>query len=96
VILDVRVVPGAARAGLAGVHGDALRIRVTARPIEGAANRELLRLLAALLGVAPSALTLAAGTHGRAKRIHVRGVTADAARLRLVPASSVDSPDGHN
>jgi len=92
----VHVVPGARRAGVTGLHGDALRVRVTAPPVEGAANRELLRLLARLLGVRSADLALEAGARGREKRVRVRGLAVETVRERLVPALSVDGAKGHN
>ena len=83
VVLRVHVVPGASRAGVGGFHGDALRVRVTARPVGGAANRELERVLAEALGVRPAAVSIAAGAHGREKRIRIRGVEVGAVRGRL-------------
>ena len=81
--LRVRVQPRASRTELAGRHGDALKIRLTAPPVEGAANEALLRFLAERLGVARSAVRLAAGAGGRAKVVAVEGVSVDAARARL-------------
>jgi uncharacterized protein (TIGR00251 family) len=95
-LLRVHVVPGAARPGIAGLHGDALRVRVTARPVEGAANRELLRTLAGVLGIRAGDLALEAGSRGREKRVRVRGVPAETVRERLAPALSVDRAKGHN
>jgi hypothetical protein len=92
----VRVSPGASRAGVAGLHGEALRVRVSARPVEGAANRELLQVLAGALGIRPSALTIEAGTLGREKRVRVEGLDAGAVRERLGPALSVDRGRAHN
>jgi len=63
--------PGASRSEVAGTHGDALTIRVAAPPVDGAANRELLRVLAEVLEVRPGALALRRGAHGREKRIVV-------------------------
>jgi uncharacterized protein (TIGR00251 family) len=96
VVLRVHVVPGAARAGVGGLHGEALRVRVAARPREGAANRELLGLLACLLGVRPGALELEAGARGREKRVRVRGLPAETVRERLAALLSVDTAKGHN
>lgn len=93
-MIRVHVRPGATRAGLAGFHGEALCVRVRARPVEGAANRALLETLAGALGVSRSSLAIASGEHGRDKRVHVRGVTADAVRARLAPAPSVDKAGG--
>jgi uncharacterized protein YggU (UPF0235/DUF167 family) len=61
---------------------------VAARAVEGAANRELVRFLAAALGIRPSALSIEAGLHGRDKRVRVRGVGVDAVVARLVDTSA--------
>lgn len=91
-VLRVRVVPRAGRSEIAGittgVQGDALRVRVAAPPVEGAANRELVRVLAAALGIAPAGVAIEAGTRGREKRVRVRGLSAADVRARL--ARSVD------
>lgn len=79
----VKVRPRARRDELAGALGDALVVRLTAPPIEGAANDALRRLLAKALGVSPGAVELLAGQTGRAKIVRVRGVSAEAVR-RLV------------
>ncbi|HEX6616173.1 MAG TPA: DUF167 family protein [Gemmatimonadales bacterium] len=81
--LRVRVQPRASRTELAGRHGDALKVRLTAPPVEGAANEALLRFLAERLGVSRSAVRLASGASARAKVIAVEGVSAEAARTRL-------------
>jgi uncharacterized protein (TIGR00251 family) len=95
VILRVHVVPGATRAGIAGFHGDALRVRVTARPVDGAANRQLERVLADALGVRPAAISIDAGAHGREKRVRVQGIAVDEVRRRVVPDVSVDMVRRH-
>ena len=77
--------PGARRSELAGVHGTALAVRVSARPVEGAANQELIRVLAEALSVPPSAVTLLVGAQGRRKRLHVAGLDLATARARLAP-----------
>ena len=81
--LRVRVQPRASRTELAGRHGDALKVRLTAPPVEGAANEALLRFLAERLGVSRSAVRLASGAAARAKVVTVEGVSAEAARTRL-------------
>lgn len=81
--LRVRVQPRASRTELAGRHGDALKVRLTAPPVEGAANEALLRFLAERLGVSRSAIRLLSGASGRAKVVTVDGVTPEAARARL-------------
>ena len=81
---------------MGGFHGEALRVRVAARPLEGAANRELLRLLARVLGVRPGDVELEAGAHGRGKRVRVRGLPPEKVRERLAAVLSVDRATGHN
>ena len=95
-LLRVHVVPGAARPGVAGFHGAALRVRVAAPPVEGAANRELLRLLAGVLGIRAGDLALEVGSHGREKRVRIRGVPPETVRERLAPVLSVDRAKAHN
>ncbi|HSO06131.1 MAG TPA: DUF167 domain-containing protein [Pelomicrobium sp.] len=72
-ILTLHVQPGARRTEVVGLHGDALKLRLAAPPVEGKANAELIRFLAAALGVAPRAVTLVAGDASRRKRVAVTG-----------------------
>lgn len=71
-MLVVHAQPGAKQSGFAGVHGDALKIRLAAPPLDGRANRELCRFLADACGVAPSAVEITSGEGARAKRVRVR------------------------
>jgi uncharacterized protein (TIGR00251 family) len=75
----VHVVPRARVTAVAGRHGDAIRIRLAAPPVDGAANAELVRFLAARLGVPRSAVSIARGTTGRRKTVSVAGLSTDAA-----------------
>jgi uncharacterized protein (TIGR00251 family) len=84
-VLRLHVRPGATRAGLVGLHGGALAVRVGARPVEGAANREVLALLARALGVRRADLELTSGATGRDKRVLVRGLSPAAVRATLSP-----------
>jgi uncharacterized protein (TIGR00251 family) len=81
----VHVRPGAARSAVVGLHGGALCVRVAARPVEGAANRELLRVLAEAFGVRVSALALRRGARGREKRVAVAGVSEAELVARVTP-----------
>lgn len=69
----VHVQAGARRSGLAGMHGDAVKVRVAAPREGGRANEELRRLLAAELGVPPSSVEIVSGHTSRRKRIRVLG-----------------------
>jgi uncharacterized protein (TIGR00251 family) len=84
VLLAVRVVPRAARAGFAGIREDALLVRLNAAPVDGNANAELIEILADALGVPRRAVSIAVGERSRRKTVLIRGLSADqvAARIR--------------
>jgi uncharacterized protein len=73
----VRVVPGARSSAVVGRHGDGWKVRVTAAPERGRANRALLELLAGRLDVRVDALRLVAGHAARDKIVEVEGISAD-------------------
>jgi uncharacterized protein (TIGR00251 family) len=74
-IIDVRVIPRAGKSGIAGVRGGALLVRLNAAPVEGAANAELIEVLADALNVPKRAVTIVSGERSRQKRVHIEGVT---------------------
>jgi uncharacterized protein (TIGR00251 family) len=80
VILSLHVQPGAARAGVVGRHGDALKVKVAAPPEGGRANAAVVALLAGSLGLRAADVELVGGTSSRRKRVRLRGV--EAAQLR--------------
>jgi uncharacterized protein (TIGR00251 family) len=71
----VRVQPRASRDAIEGDHAGALKVRLTAPPLEGRANESLRRLLAERLNVPLSAVRIISGENSRNKRIAVAGVT---------------------
>ena len=77
VVLRLHVQPGASADEVVGVHGDALKVKVRAAADRGRANEAVCRLVAGLLGVAPSAVEVVAGRTNRTKRVAVTGVSAD-------------------
>ena len=79
----MRVQPRASRTELAGPHGGALRVRLTAPPVDGAANEALIRLLAERLDVPRSAVRLETGATGRSKLVAVEGIDVETAARRL-------------
>jgi uncharacterized protein (TIGR00251 family) len=85
VIVHVHVQPRAGRTHLAGRHGDALRIRVAAPPVDGRATAAACAALADALGVAHGRVTLATGERSRLKQLHVQGMTLAEAAERLAP-----------
>ena len=78
--LSVRLTPRASREEIAGFEGETLRVRVTAPPVEGRANRALVRLLAKRLGLPRGAVRVVAGQTSRSKVVAIDGL--DAAELR--------------
>jgi uncharacterized protein (TIGR00251 family) len=87
-VLKVRVIPRAKRSGVDGMRGDAWLIRLQAPPVDGAANEELISVLAKLLDVPKRAVTIVGGERAREKRVHVAGIDAAAAQARLSTALS--------
>ncbi len=85
--LSLKVVPGASRDAIAGVHGDAIRVKLRTPPVDGRANRALLEYLAGRLGLRPSALRLVSGESSRRKVVAIGGLSAASARQRLLSAS---------
>jgi len=78
-IFAVRVVPRASRSEIVGEHNGALRIRIAAPPVSGAANRELVRILAKTFKVPQNAVEIVSGANSKSKTVRVPG--ADAATL---------------
>lgn len=75
ITLALRVQPRAARDEVAGLHGDRLKVRISAPPVDGTANRHLCRYLAGLFGVPASSVRLVRGEKGRDKTVEVAGTT---------------------
>lgn len=73
ITFQVRVVPRASRSEIAGEHDGALRVRVAAPPVDGAANEELVRMLARVLGVSRSSVEIRSGHASRLKQVRVKG-----------------------
>ena len=81
--LRLRVQPRATREEIVGIAGDAIRVRLTAPPVDGAANEALIRFLALRLEVPRSAVELVSGLTGRAKLVDVEGRSVEEAATRL-------------
>lgn len=83
VVIQVRVQPRASRNGLTGVQGGALKVRLTAPPVEGRANDALTRYLADLLGLRPYQVQIRSGQRGRLKQVVIEGLEPETLRERL-------------
>lgn len=83
--LSVRIVPRASRDVVVGMRSGALLVRVTAPPVDGAANEALIRVLARRLGLAKGALRIASGRTSKLKVVEVAGMD-EAELLRRLSA----------
>jgi uncharacterized protein (TIGR00251 family) len=72
---SLRVQPRASRNAVAGVMGDAIKLAITAPPVDGKANQAVVEYLAELLKVSKSSVTIVSGETGRNKLVAIRGVT---------------------
>jgi uncharacterized protein (TIGR00251 family) len=88
VTIPIRAVPRAARDALDGVAEGALRVRLVAPPVEGAANKALIAFLTEVLGVPKRDIAIATGERGRRKLVRVAGLNADEVRRRLSVAGA--------
>ncbi len=97
VLLDVHVVPNAAKTQPVGLHGEAgqmaLRLRLQAPPVDGKANQALMKWLAGCLGVPQQAVTLVRGETSRRKQLRVQASAASHATWdELVKAAGSPAP----
>ena len=82
--MKVKAVPGASRSEIVGKLGEALKIRVAAPPEGGKANREIVALVAAKLGLSLNCVAVLSGQSSSAKVLSVEGLSAEAAWSRLL------------
>ena len=83
VVIAVRVIPRASKSAIAGTRGDALLVRLKAPPVDGAANAELIRVIADALDVPARNVSIVSGEHARQKRLAVTGIDRALAGARL-------------
>jgi len=82
-LLAVRVIPRSARDEIVGTHGNALKIRLNAPPVDGKANARLIQFLGERLGAPPSRIQIIRGQTGREKQVLVTGLRPEELRRRL-------------
>jgi uncharacterized protein (TIGR00251 family) len=75
VIFNVRVVPRASKSEIVGEHDGALKVRIAAPPVDGAANEELVKVLAKHFGVAKSKVEIVSGHSSKLKQVKVTGLS---------------------
>lgn len=84
-LLQLRVIPRAPKTLVQGMLGDALKIRLAAPPVEGAANTALQTFLAEACGLSRNRVQLLAGATGRNKKVLLLGIPPETARAALLP-----------
>ena len=92
VVINVLATPRAARNQIQGLHGDAIKIRLKAPPVDGKANEALVDFLSEILGIPQRQITLVAGQTNRQKRLSVQGLTMELVRLKLGFPTESPSP----
>jgi uncharacterized protein (TIGR00251 family) len=83
VVLNVRAKPRSSRAGLDGLFGDALSVRIRCAPVDGKANKELVETLADEFGLPKSRVEFKSGETSKSKRILLKGLDSATVRKRL-------------
>ena len=91
-VLQVQVVPRASRSEVVGEHDGSLRVRVAAPPTEGAANKELIQILAKTFKVSRGAVVILSGHSSRLKQISIEGVSETL--LESLPFGPAKTKDG--
>lgn len=86
--IEVYVQPRASKTQVAGRHDGRIKIRLAAPPVDGAANAELIRFVAARLGIAKSQVRLVSGESSRRKVLEIEGVAAETVELQLEAEAS--------
>jgi uncharacterized protein (TIGR00251 family) len=83
VVIRVHVQPGARRSAVVGRHGDALKVKVAAPPVDDRANAAVRALMASLFDVPIGRVTLVSGAASRSKRVRIEGIDESIAEARL-------------
>lgn len=76
-IFTVCVVPRASKSEIVGEHDSALKIRIAAAPVDGAANAELIKILAKFFAVSKSEIQILSGETSKTKQIKIAGANAE-------------------
>ena len=80
VVLNVKAQPRSSKAGVDGILGDAVKVRISCAPVDGKANRELVETLADVFGLPKSRVVFKSGETSKQKRILLAGVSVETVR----------------
>jgi hypothetical protein len=90
--ISVRVQPRSSRSGIAGRYGQSVRICLKSAPVDDAANQECCTLLAKLLGVSRSSVSVVSGRSARSKIMSIEGISAAEVEKALGPFLDLPVP----
>ena len=82
-VIAVRVIPRAEKSAIAGIRDGAVLVRLSAPPVDGAANAELIEVMAGALGVPKRAITIKSGEASRRKTLLIAGISAATVLTKL-------------
>jgi uncharacterized protein (TIGR00251 family) len=87
IVLEVRVIPRSSKSEIVGEHNGALKVKLASPPVEGAANDELVKLLAKAFRVPKSAVEIVSGHSSRTKKVSISGAPSEQMNAILQPKS---------
>ena len=83
--------PRSSKNKICGLQGESLKIQLTSPPVDGAANKMFIKLLAKILSVSPSRIIIVSGQKGRNKIVYVEGIDTSEFLKKIPQSSEVDS-----
>ncbi len=96
ILIRLHVQPKASKTRITGIHDGCLKLAITAPPVDGKANQEVVKFLAALLAIPSRDITLKTGVQGRRKQVAIAGLAGVAARQKIIKTlESISSKDEH-
>lgn len=87
-ILKIFAVPKSRKCAVCGTRGDAIKIQITAPPIEGRANKEIISFVAKVIGVGRKDIAIKSGESGRYKILEIAGIDTETARKKLLESGA--------
>lgn len=75
IVIEVKVEPRSSKRAISGVMGNALKVKLTAPPVEGAANEQLIEIISEATGVRKSSIRILRGASSRRKIVEIAGVS---------------------
>ena len=82
-VIAVRVIPRATKSAIVGIRDGAVLVRLSASPVDGAANAELIEVMAGALDVPKRAITIKSGEAARRKTLQIAGISAATVLTKL-------------